>query len=67
MHNKEYTIGIFCDLQKAFDCVPKWTVILKLKKYEITGILINWFEFYLLLMFKNSNFIHCTVCVVCTL
>ena len=47
MNNKEYTIGIFCDLQKAFDCVPKRTLILKLKKYGITGISLNWFESYL--------------------
>lgn len=47
MNNKEYTIGIFCDLQKAFDCVPKRTLILKLKKYGITGISLKWFESYL--------------------
>ena len=47
MNNKEYTIGIFCDLQKAFDCVPKNTLLLKLKRYGITGTALNWFESYL--------------------
>ena len=47
MNNKEYTIGIFCDIRKAFDCVPKNTLLMKLQKFGINGNLLNWFESYL--------------------
>ena len=47
MNKKEFTIGIFCDLKKAFDCVPKRTLLMKLKKYGISNMALNWFESYL--------------------
>ena len=47
MNNKEYTIGIFCDIRKAFDCVPKNTLLMKLRKFGIHGNILNWFESYL--------------------
>ena len=47
MNNKEYTIGIFCDIRKAFDCVPKNTLLMKLRKFGIHGNMLNWFESYL--------------------
>lgn len=47
MNNNEYTIGIFCDLTKAFDCVPFQHVLLKLQKIGIHGNHLKWFESYL--------------------
>jgi exonuclease III len=47
MNNKEYTIGIFCDIRKAFDCVPINTLLMKLRKFGIHGNMLNWFESYL--------------------
>jgi hypothetical protein len=37
MNNKQLTGGIFCDLQKAFDCVSHDILIKKLEFYGITG------------------------------
>lgn len=47
MNKKEYTIGIFCDIRKAFDCVPKQTLLMKLRKFGIHGNMLSWFESYL--------------------
>ena len=47
MNKKEYTIGIFCDIKKAFDCVPKQTLLMKLRKFGIHGNMLKWFESYL--------------------
>jgi hypothetical protein len=37
MNNKQLAGGIFCDLQKAFDCVSQDILIQKLEFYGITG------------------------------
>ncbi len=47
MNKKEYTIGIFCDIKKAFDCVPKQTLLMKLRKFGIHEKMFGWFESYL--------------------
>ena len=47
MNKKEFTIGIFCDIRKAFDCVPKNTLLMKLKKFGVHGNMLHWFESYL--------------------
>ena len=47
INNNLYTVGIFCDIRKAFDVVPKSTLIMKLKKMGINGVALRWFESYL--------------------
>ena len=46
--NKKYiTIGVFCDLQKAFDCCSHRILLAKLKKYGVKDNELLWFENYL--------------------
>jgi len=47
LDNKEYVIGVFCDLQKAFDTVNHEILLRKLDHYGIRGILHAWFTDYL--------------------
>ncbi len=43
----EYTIALFLDIKKAFDCVPKHILCMKLQKIGIHGNVLKWFESYL--------------------
>jgi hypothetical protein len=47
LNNKNFVIGIFLDLKKAFDVVPHKILIEKLKKLGIGGTEIMWFTNYL--------------------
>ena len=47
IQNKEYTIAIFCDLTKAFDLCPHDLILLKMEKYGIRGVELEWFKSYL--------------------
>ena len=47
MNKNEYTIGVFCDLTKAFDMVPVDIMCKKLEKLGIRGSNLNWFRNYL--------------------
>ena len=48
MNKNEYTIGIFCDLTKAFDMVPVDIMCNKLEKLGIRGSNLKWFRNYLI-------------------
>lgn len=47
MNKNEFTIGIFCDLTKAFDLCPIDLALKKLNSIGISGITLQWFESYL--------------------
>jgi hypothetical protein len=47
MSSKQMVGGIFCDLQKAFDCVNHGVLLEKLKFYGVTGKFYNLIKSYL--------------------
>jgi len=47
LDSNEYVVGIFCDLQKAFDTVNHEILLTKLNYYGIRGTLFDWFTDYL--------------------
>ena len=46
-NQKEISIGVFCDLQKAFDCCSHQILLQKLRKFGIVDTELLWFENYL--------------------
>ncbi len=46
-NDKKYTVGVFCDLQKAFDCCSHRILLDKLSKLGINGTELTWFKNYL--------------------
>jgi hypothetical protein len=47
INNKNYVVGIFLDLKKAFDVVPNNILLKKLEKMGIVGLALRWFTSYL--------------------
>lgn len=47
MEDNKYTVGLFCDLSKAFDTVHHDRLISKLKTFGVSGVPLSLFESYL--------------------
>ena len=47
MDNNKFAVGLFVDLQKAFDTVDHNILLDKLDHYGIRGVANNWFKSYL--------------------
>jgi hypothetical protein len=47
MNERKVVEGIFCDLQKAFDCVNHDILLTKLEFYVVTGTTLKLINFYL--------------------
>ena len=57
MNSKLIIGGIFCDLEKAFDCVNHDRLISKLEIYGITGIDKELYQLYLKGRYKSVIYI----------
>jgi retron-type reverse transcriptase len=60
INNKQYSIAIFCDLQKAFDTVDHKILLDKLRSVGVRGMELEWFTNYLserkqFVSIKNCN------------
>ena len=47
MDGRNYVIGVFVDIKKAFDSVSHDILLQKLQHYSIRGLALNWFSSYL--------------------
>jgi hypothetical protein len=45
-NKKEYAVGIFWDIAKAFDCVDHDLLLIKLQYYGVQGLYLQWFKSY---------------------
>lgn len=55
LNNNQITIGIFLDIQKAFDCVDHDILLQKLERYGFRGPSLNFFRSYLS---NRKQFVH---------
>ena len=54
LNKKKHTIAIFCDLKNAFDTCDHNILLLKLKRYGISGTELQWFETKTIFKHKKS-------------
>ena len=58
LDSKNYVGGLFCDLEKAFDCVNHDILLAKMKFYGITGIAHNLIRSYLTNRYQEQKLIY---------
>jgi len=59
LDNRDMVLGIYLDLQKAFDTVDHDILLAKLANFGIRGIVYNWFKDYI---YDRKQY----VCISCT-
>lgn len=47
LERRHCPMAIYCDLSKAFDCVNRNRLLMKMEKYGIRGVALKWFQAYL--------------------
>ena len=55
INKNEYMVGVFIDLQKAFDTIDHNILLKKLYRYGIRGIALSWLKSYLA---ERSQYVH---------
>ena len=60
LENKNYTCGVFMDLEKAFYTLNHTILLGKLKYYGVRGITNNWFKSFLEHRFQYTNIKECS-------
>jgi len=61
MDKKNTTIGVFLDLQKAFDTVDHEILLYKMYLYGVRGIVLHWFRDYLT---NRQQFVKLPMCLL---
>ena len=63
LENKNYSLGMFIDLSKAFDTIDHKILIKKRYNYGIRGIVLDWFINYLCKrkQYVSINNVNCGV------
>ena len=47
LDKNKYVVGLFIDLQKAFDCIDIDILLIKLYRYGVRGLMFEWLKDYL--------------------
>ena len=55
LDNNTFAVGVFIDLQKAFDTVDHDILLYKLDRYGVRGMANNWFKSYLI---NRQQYVH---------
>ena len=57
--NKEYAVGVFIDLKKAFDTIDHGILLEKMERYGVRGVANDWLKSYL---YKRQQYVEIKKC-----